>query len=223
MEQPEDEAIESLGVPMYESEPRSGSPLVQLARLVPDASFAIARDLQRAAFGAVRFGTRCSAAVVDAVVRAPVIASSLAVVEGRVESLARQGSQQRQADALRFEVVLQRAEPMLVQLLERVVEILPIDALLARIDVDALIRRVDVNALVAQVDVGPLVADVLSGIEIGDLIHDSTNSIASDVRDTVRTGAASVDGRLARIVDRIVRGGRERDLVVPGYAIPGVP
>ena len=79
------------------------------------------------------------------------------------------------------------------------------------------------NALVAQVDVGPLVAEVLAGIEIGDLIHDSTNSIASDVRDTVRSGAASLDGRIARIVDRIVRHGRERDLVVPGYAMPGVP
>ena len=208
---------------MQESDPRSGSPLVQLALLVPDASFAIARDVQRAAFGAFRFGTRCSAAVLEAVVKVPVIATPLAAVEARVESLARQGSQERQADALRFGVVLQRAEPMLEEFLERVVQILPIDALLARIDVDALIRRVDVNALVAQVDVGPLVAEVLSGIEIGDLIHDSTNSIASDVRDTVRSGAASVDGRLARVVDRIVRRGRERDLVVPGYAIPGVP
>ena len=208
---------------MHESAPRSGSPLVQLALLVPDASFAIARDLQRAAFGVIRFGTRCSAAVIDAVVSTPVIASPLAVVEGRVESLARQGSEQRQADALRFGVVLQRAEPMIAGLLERVVALLPIDALLARVDVDALIRRVDVNALVEQVDVGPLVGEVLAGIEIGDLIHDSTNSIASDVRDTVRSGAASVDGRIARIVDRIVRRGRERDLVVPGYAIPGVP
>ena len=130
---------------MHESEPRSGSPLVQLALLVPDASFAIARDLQRAAFGAVRSG---AAAVLDAVVGTPVIERPSAVVDGQVGSLARNGSQPPPADVLRFGVVLQRAEPMLVELLERVVEILPIDALLARIDVDALIRRIDVNALV---------------------------------------------------------------------------
>jgi len=206
---------------MQESAPQSGSRLVQLALLVPDASFAIARDLQRATFGAVRLGTRWTATVIGAVASTPVVAAPLSVVEGRVESLARHGSQQRQADALRFGVVLQRAEPMITGLLERVVALLPIDALLARVDVDALIRRVDVNDIISRVDVAGLVAEVLSGIEIGDLIHDSTNSIASDVRDTVRSGAASVDGRLARIVDRIVRRGRERDVVVPGYAIPG--
>ena len=206
---------------MHESAPRSASPLVQLALLVPDASFAIARDLQRAAFGVVRFGTNWSTAIIGAVASTPVIGGPLGLVEERVESLARQGSRQRQADVYRFGVVLQRAEPIVTGVLERVVAMLPIDALLARIDVDALIRRVDVNALVAQVDVGPLVSEVLAGIEIGDLIHDSTNSIASDVRDTVRSGAASVDGRIARIVDRIVRHGRERDLVVPGYAVPG--
>jgi hypothetical protein len=207
---------------MHESAPRSGSPLVQLARLVPDASFAIARDLQRAAFGAVRLGTHWSAAVLGAVASAPVVAGPLGLVEDRVESLARHGSQQRQADVLRFGVVLQRAEPIVTGFLERIVALLPIDALLARVDVDGLVQRVDVNAIISRVDVDGLVAEVLSGIEIGDLIHDSTNSIASDVRDTVRSGAASVDGRLARIVDRIVRHGRERDLVVPGYAVPGV-
>jgi hypothetical protein len=208
---------------MQESAPQSGSPLVQFALLVPDASFAIARDLQRVTFGAVRLGTRWTATVIGAVASTPVVAAPLSVVEARVESLARHGSQQRQADVLRFGVVLQRAEPILTAFLERVVALLPIDALLARVDVDGLVQRVDVNDIISRVDVDELVAEVLSGIEIGDLIHDSTNSIASDVRDTVRSGAASVDGRLARIVDRIVRRGRERDLVVPGYAIPGVP
>jgi hypothetical protein len=84
-------------------------------------------------------------------------------------------------------------------------------------------QRVDLNALMARVDIDQLVAEVLAGIEIGDLIHDSTNSIASDVRDTVRSGAASADGRMARIVDRIVRRGRERELVVPGYAVSLTP
>ncbi len=211
---------------MTESAPQSGSSLTQLteiARLVPDASFAIARDLQRLTFGAVRLGGRCTAAVVGTIVSAPVVASPLAVFEGRVEVLARQGSEQRQADAVRFGVILQRAEPMLAQLLERVVEILPIDALLARVDLNAMMARVDLNALLARVDVAELVGEVLAGVEIGDLIHDSTNSIASDVRDTVRSGAASADGRMARIIDRVVRRGRERDLVVPGYAIPGLP
>ena len=168
------------------------------------------------------------------------MARPLAVVERRVAPLARVGAQQRQADLARFGVVMEDAEPRLGALLERVVEVLPIDRLLERVDIDALIRRVDVDALIGRVDVDGIVArvdidgivgrvdlqrivaDVLAGIEIGDLIHDSTNSIVTDARDTVRGGAASVDGTLARIVDRIVRRGRERNDVLPGYATPSL-
>ena len=168
----------------------TGSPLVQLALLVPDASFAIARELQRAAFGICGFGTRRSAAVIGAVSSTPVMARPLALVEARVAPIARQARNSARPTCFGSESSFSGREPMLVEVIERVVEILPIDAILARIDVDALLRRVDVDGIVSRVDIDGIVArvdlqgivaEVLAGIEIGDLIHDSTNSIASDV------------------------------------------
>ena len=58
---------------------------------------------------------------------------------------------------------------------------------------------------------------MLSQIELGDLISDSTSSIATDARDAVRVQAMSVDGGLARLVDRVLRRKGERDVLVPGF------
>ena len=72
-----------------------------------------------------------------------------------------------------------------------------------------------------RMDLGGLISDVLSQIELGDLISDSTSSIATDARDAVRVQAMSVDGGLARVVDRVLRRTRERDVVVPGFQLRG--
>ena len=58
-------------------------------------------------------------------------------------------------------------------------------------------------------------------IELGDLISDSTSSIATDARDGVRVQAMNVDGGLARVVDRLLRRKQERDVLVPGFQLRG--
>jgi hypothetical protein len=112
--------------------------------------------------------------------------------------------------------------------LDVVVDLLPIEAILARVDVDALVQRVDVNALVGRVDVNDIVqrvdlagivTTVLENIELGDLISDSTTNIATSARDNARVQAIRVDGGLAGVVDRLLRRRRERDLVVAGYPL----
>ena len=119
---------------------------------------------------------------------------------------------------------LQHVEPILTEVLEHVVALLPIDALLARVDVDGLVGRVEVNTIVERVDLQRIVGEVLAGIELGDLIHDSTTGVVSDVRDSVRTGAVTADGRMARDhrPDREASGA-SRDLFLPGYAVFGAP
>jgi hypothetical protein len=199
------------------------SPLLRIVTLVPDASLGVARDLQRAAGGIFRLGTQMSATVVNAATRPAFVRRPLERIEARVDALAVQGAAAREVEVVRVGTLAKRAEPMITEFLETVVALLPIDALLARIDVNGLLQRVDVNALIERVDLATIVNEVLAGIEIGDLIHDSTTGIASDVRDSVRSGAVSADTRISRIVDRIVRRGRERDLVLPGYALLGAP
>ena len=199
------------------------SPLLRMVTMVPDASLGVARDLQRAASGMFRFGARVSASVVNAATRPAFVRQPLERIEARVDALAVQGAQAREVEVVRVGALAKRAEPMITEFMETVVALLPIDALLARIDVNGLLERVDVNALIERIDLATIVNEVLAGIEIGDLIHDSTTGIASDVRDSVRGGAVSADSRIARIVDRIVRRGRERDLMLPGYAVLGAP
>ena len=96
-----------------------------------------------------------------------------------------------------------------------------VDALVARVDVDALVSRIDVNRILDQVDVDELVGRVdvaavareaLEGIDIGDLIQESTAGMAIDTMEAVRVQAMNADDLLARIVDRLLGRRGPRDL-----------
>jgi hypothetical protein len=191
---------------------------VALAALAPDAAFAAARMFQRAAFDAVNRGARLTGAVAGAVASTPPVRGSLSLLESQLQPLAERGAEQRHEDEERFRSFLTGLEPLISAVLDVVVELLPIEAILARVDVDALIGRVDINALVQRVDLAGIVTTVLESIELGDLIADSTTNIATNARDSARVQAIRVDGRLASVVDRILRRRRERDLFVSGYA-----
>jgi hypothetical protein len=201
---------------------------VALAALAPDAAFAAARMFQRVAFGAVNRGARMTGAVASAVASTPPVRGSFAFLESQLQPLAERGAEQRHEDEERFRSFLTGLEPLISAVLDVVVELLPIEAILARVDVDALVGRVDVNGLVQRVDVNEIVqrvdlpgivTAVLENIELGDLIADSTTNIASSARDTARVQAIRVDGGLAGVVDRLLRRRRERDLVLRGYTV----
>ena len=104
-----------------------------------------------------------------------------------------------------------------------VVEHIDVNALLAEVDVNALLAEVDVNALLAEVDINELVGQIdvaavareaLEGIDIGDIIQESTAGLAIDTMEAVRVQAMNADDLLARIVDRLLgrRGPRELSL-----------
>jgi sugar-specific transcriptional regulator TrmB len=112
-----------------------------------------------------------------------------------------------------------QAEPVLRRALERAVDLLPVEAIIARVDVDAIVRQVDIAELISRIDLPTMISQVLSEIELGDLISDSTTSLASDARDSVRVQAMNVDGLVARIVDKILVRKHERDLGLPGFAL----
>ena len=193
------------------------SPLAALAALAPDASFAAARIFQRAAFGAINRGVRLTSTVAGAVATTPPVRGSLALLESQLTPLAERGAAQRHADEEQLLSFLVGLEPFITTVINFVVELLPIDAILAKVDVNALVGHVDVNDIVQRVDLPGIVTQVLEGIELGDLIADSTTNIATNARDSARVQAIRVDGGLAGLVDRVLRRRRARDLVVAGY------
>jgi hypothetical protein len=197
------------------------SPLVAMISLAPDAAFAAAYELRRAAFGFVGFGARVSLGIAGSVLESPPLRGPVARLEAQVGALSARGTELRQQDATQARSIVTRVEPMITSVLERVVGLLPLEAILARVDVNAIVGQVDVGALLSRMDLGSLITDVLSQIELGDLISDSTSSIATDARDAVRVQAMGVDGGLAHLVDRILRRNRERDLLVPGFNLRG--
>jgi hypothetical protein len=197
------------------------SPLVAMIAAAPDAAFATAYEVRRAAFGAVGFGARLSIAVAGSVLESPPLRGPVARLEAQVTTLSARGTELRQQDATQARSLVTRVEPVITRVLERIVGMMPIEAVLARVDVNAIVSQVDVGALLARMDLGSLITDVLSQIELGDLISDSTSSIATDARDGVRVQVMGVDSGLERLVDRVLRRRRERDLIVPGFNLRG--
>jgi hypothetical protein len=86
-----------------------------------------------------------------------------------------------------------------------------VDSLLESVDLERLLDRVDVDELVQQVDMGAVAREALEGIDVGDIIQDSTASIASDTLEAVRIQAMRADALVARIVDRVLGRRRPRD------------
>jgi hypothetical protein len=202
------------------------SPLVALAAMAPDAVFGAARMLQRATFATLGRAARVGGAVAGAVLDTPPIRASLVRLEPPVAAVAARGVVLRQGDEEQLKAFLVSIEPLVSTVLQFVVDLLPIEAILDRVDVDSIVRRVDVDALVQRVDVDgiiqrvdvpTLVTEVLENVELGDIIADSSTNIASSARDSARVQAIRADGGLAGVIDRLLRRGRGRDLVVRGY------
>jgi hypothetical protein len=91
--------------------------------------------------------------------------------------------------------------------LDRIVERLDLDKIVARVDIDAVIDRVDLVALAEQ---------VIDGIDLPEIIRESTGSMASEVVRDVRIQSIEADERMAHIIDRLLRRTRARHTDAPG-------
>jgi hypothetical protein len=91
-----------------------------------------------------------------------------------------------------------------------------VDAIVERIDVDAIVSRVDVDAIVRRLDLVALAEEVVNGIDLPEIIRESTGSMASDVVRDARMQSIDADVAIARIVDRIIRRRRARLTDAPG-------
>jgi hypothetical protein len=99
--------------------------------------------------------------------------------------------------------------------LERVDLAAVVDAVLGRVDLTAVVlERVDLDALIdailARIDLISLAEDVIEGVDLPEIIRESTGSMASDTVQGARMQGIVADEAVGRVVDRFLlrRGGR---------------
>ena len=91
-----------------------------------------------------------------------------------------------------------------------------VDAIVERVDIDAIVSRIDIDAIMERLDLVALAEEVVNGIDLPEIIRESTGSMASDVVRDARMQGIDADVAIARVVDRIIRRRRTRSTDAPG-------
>jgi hypothetical protein len=92
-----------------------------------------------------------------------------------------------------------------------------VDAIAARIDLDAVIARVDVDAVVARVDLPALTEQVMDEVDLGEVIRESSSTMANETVDTLRVQGMRADRLLSRVVDRVLQRRDDRQTGPAGH------
>jgi hypothetical protein len=89
--------------------------------------------------------------------------------------------------------------------LDAIAERIDLDAIVSRIDLDAIVARVDIGAILARVDLPGLTEQVIDEVDLGEIIRESSSTMASETVDALRVQGMRVDGLVSRIVDRVLQ------------------
>jgi hypothetical protein len=95
--------------------------------------------------------------------------------------------------------------------LDGVARRLDLNGLMEKVDLDAVAARLDVDAVIDRVDLIELARTVVAGIDLPEIIRDSTGAVASDTMREVRMQGISGDDAVARVVDRLLLRHHRRD------------
>jgi hypothetical protein len=104
--------------------------------------------------------------------------------------------------------------------LDEIVDRVDVDAIAKRIDLDAIVRRIDLDAIVARVDIEAVLArvdlpglteQVIDEVDLGEIIRESSSTMATETVDALRAQGMRVDGLVSRIVDRILQRDGQRE------------
>jgi len=80
-----------------------------------------------------------------------------------------------------------------------------VDAVVARVDVDTIANRVDLDAIVDRLDLVGLANRVIDGIDLPEIIRESTGSVTGDLVRGVRMQGIEADQAVAGLVARLLR------------------
>lgn len=98
-----------------------------------------------------------------------------------------------------------------------------VDAVAAKVDVDAIARRVDLDAIVDRLDLVALANQAIDGIDLPEVIRESTGSVTGDMVRGVRMQGIAADQAVAGLVGRLLRRRPRQpgvDTAVPGLGAP---
>jgi hypothetical protein len=104
--------------------------------------------------------------------------------------------------------------------LDAVARRLDLDGLVATVDLDAVAARLDVEAVIDRVDLVGLAETIVAGIDLPEIIRDSTGVVASDTVREVRMQSISGDDAVARVVDRLLLRHHDRRATRTSSAAP---
>ncbi len=91
-----------------------------------------------------------------------------------------------------------------------------LDAIASRIDIDAIAGRIDIEAILNRVDIVAIAEEVVDGIDLPEIIRESTGSFATEAVRDVRMQGIEADEAVARLLDRLLLRRKRRHTDAPG-------
>ena len=101
---------------------------------------------------------------------------------------------------------------------ESVLRNLDLAAIVESIPIADIVNRIDVEDLMSNIDFASLVRQAMEGMDIAGTIRESMQGMTGEAVDTVRAQTMSLDGFVARKVDRVLFRGRTRDVSLDSAA-----
>ncbi len=114
------------------------------------------------------------------------------------------------ADKIDIHAILDRID------IDAIAARIDLDAIAARIDIDAIAARVNIEAILNRVDIVAIAEEVVDGIDLPEIIRDSTGSFATEAVRDVRMQGIEADEAVARLLDRLLMRRKRRRTDAPG-------
>ena len=145
---------------------------------------------------------------IDAIVRQVDVEAILSQVD--IDAIARRIDLDAIVERIDIDAIVSRVD------VDAIAKRIDLDAIVERIDIDGVVSRVDVDAIVQRLDLVALAEEVVNGIDLPEIIRESTGSMASEVVRDVRMQSIDADVAIARLIDRVLRRRRARRTDAPG-------
>ncbi|AQA21824.1 hypothetical protein BTZ20_0843 [Rhodococcus sp. MTM3W5.2] len=107
--------------------------------------------------------------------------------------------------------------------LDGIVDSVDLGRQIARVDLDEVARRIDIDAIIARMDLVGLANDIIEGVDLPEIIRESTGSLSSEAVRGVRSQGMQADDAVAGFVGKLFgRGaGPNDELPMGGGDHPG--
>jgi hypothetical protein len=154
---------------------------------------------------------------IDAIVRRVDVDAIVSQVD--IDAIARRIALDAIVDRLDIDAIVRRVDVDVIVSqvdIDAIARRIDVDAIVDRLDIDAIVDRVDLDAIVRRLDLVSLAEEVVNGIDLPEIIRESTGSMASEAVRDVRVQSIDADVAIARIVDRLLRRRRPRRTEILG-------